>query len=65
LVIVGRGPDGLVAAIYAREEISTLGRGLSRLGRTPAADERGEKFIGYPIGVLSPEVMGDLRRQAE
>ena len=32
LVIVSRGPDGLIAAIYAREEISTPGRACPAWG---------------------------------
>ncbi|SHM44509.1 thioredoxin-disulfide reductase [Chryseobacterium polytrichastri] len=65
-VIVGSGPSGFTAAIYAaRADLKPeLYTGLEPGGQLTTTTEV-DNFPGYPAGVTGPEMMMDLQKQAE
>ncbi len=65
LIVVGGGPAGLTAALYAaREGIDTLVIERAALGGQAAATERLENMPGFADGVKGGEFADQLRRQA-
>jgi thioredoxin reductase (NADPH) len=66
LIVVGGGPAGITAAIYAaREGISTLVVERSSLGGQAAITERLDNYPGFPDGVTGEEFRGRLVAHAE
>lgn len=66
LIILGGGPAGLTAALYAgREAIDTLLIERAAFGGQAAATERIENVPGFPDGIAGVEFSRRLRQQAE
>jgi len=66
LIVVGSGPAGLTAALYAaREGIETLVIERGGVGGQAGVTERLDNFPGFPEGVSGSEFADRLRLQAE
>ena len=66
LIIVGSGPAGLTAALYAaREGIETLVIERAGVGGQAGVTERLDNFPGFPEGISGGEFADRLRAQAE
>ncbi len=66
LVVVGSGPAGLTAALYAaREGLTVLVVERAGVGGQAGVTERLDNFPGFPEGVTGEDLAGRLRLQAE
>ena len=66
LIVVGSGPAGLTAALYAaREGMSTLVVERAGVGGQAGVTERLDNFPGFPEGVTGSDFADRLRQQAE
>jgi thioredoxin reductase (NADPH) len=66
LIVVGSGPAGLTAALYAaREGIDTLVIERAGVGGQAGITEQLDNFPGFPDGITGAEFADRMRRQAE
>ena len=66
VVIVGAGPAGLAAAVYAGSEgLSTLVLDCRSFGGQAGASARIENYLGFPTGITGMALMGRAYSQAQ